>query len=148
MKGRLPFLLSLISIQLMMMTEVVETDWNRPGWVPNCKCPQSVYDITTRRAFCGHELELYTPNRSFQDFCGITRAFICPQDGPGQATEIPLPSLPGGKYCFLACQPPPNQGNVNECNMRFIGDEAKAISSVNKLYPGGKLPKSHLPKKN
>jgi hypothetical protein len=117
---------------------------NKP-WVPNCPCPQSVYDITTRRAFCGHELELYHTNRKF---CGVTRAFICPQDGPGQATLLPLPNSFTFDYCYLACQPPPNQGNVNECSIRFIEDKEKAVNSVKKLYPGGKLPKSHLPKKN
>jgi hypothetical protein len=142
MKG-LPFLLILVSVKLMMAVGV--TGWDTP-WVPDCQCPQSIYDITTRRAFCGHELELYHANKTF---CGVTRAFICPQDGPGKARLLPLPkSSFFGTYCFLACQPPPNQGNVNECNIRFIEDQAKAENSVKKLYPGGKLPKSHLPKKN
>jgi hypothetical protein len=142
MKG-LPFLLILVSVKLMMMAVGV-TGWDKPR-VPDCHCPQSIYDITTRRAFCGHELELYQANKKF---CGVTRAFICPQDGPGKATLLPLPARSSFDFCFLACQPPPNQGNVNECNIRIIEDQAKAENSVKKLYPGGKLPKSHLPKKN
>jgi hypothetical protein len=148
MKG-LPFLLILVSVKLMMIAVGVTGEWKTP-WVPDCKCPQSVYNITTRRAFCGHELELYNPNypKYHQQFCGSDRAFLCPQDGPGQATLLPLPQNSIWDYCYLACQPPPNQGNVNECSIRFISDKSKAENSVKKLYPGGKLPKSHLPKKN
>jgi hypothetical protein len=149
MKGLLPFLLILNSIQSMMMAELVEKDWIRPDFVSDCKCPQSVYDITTRRSFCGKELELYNPKRSAFEFCRDYQAFICPQDGPGKATLLPLPKRPDKRqYCFLACQPPPNQGNVNECNIRFIDDQEKALNSIKKLYPRYKLPKSHLPKKN
>jgi hypothetical protein len=107
--------------------------------ISDCICPQKIYEITTRRNFCGEELAKYF-NASGR--CFKKREYECPKDGPGPANETQ--NLRNVEDCAINCQ---GTQNPKICIVTIVVLNKKvAENSFKSLYPNGKLPKSHVPK--
>jgi hypothetical protein len=104
-----------------------------------CRCPQSVYETTTRRTFCGEELRRFGGAAKKSD-CFYKCVMECPDDGPGRAIFKNL--VETFKYCALDCH---GKRNPNNCDIVIHKDRSVAENSYNHLFGNG-LPPSHVNK--
>jgi hypothetical protein len=102
-----------------------------------CNCTEKIYEITTRRNFCGKELRLFDGGVS----CYLATTYECPKSGPGGAKKIRY--LKMEEYCAINCH---GTQNPNVCEIVITRSQKVEKDSLDSLYPKGDLPKSHVPK--